>query len=192
MNARIHSKIGTFATGIVGLALSLGVMAQEAPARGPLPFSAHDQNGDGSVSEPEFAAVRARQEAKGWPMHRAQSFAALDANRDGRLSTEEFAAGLRPAQSGMRGGAIPAPTGVARGKMPAFAEFDRDADGRMTEQEFNDARTERIKARAEQGRMMRGMADGHTFADLDANHDSTVSPEEFAAHQAAQRTKMGQ
>ena len=73
----------------------------------------------------------------------------------------------------------------------AFADFDLDKNGRMTEAEFDEARAARMKQRAEEGRMMRGMADGCTFAEIDTNHDGSVTPEEFAVHQAAQRQRKG-
>lgn len=191
MKTRSNCRFGAFVAGVVGLSVSLVSAAQDLPARGPAPFSSYDQNGDGAVSEAEFNAVRARRQAEGRPMRSAPSFTSLDANRDGRLSVEEFAAGQRPAGGGMRSGAPSGTSGMARGNMPAFSDFDRDSDGKITAQEFNDARAIRIKERAEEGRMMRGMADGHAFSDLDTNHDGTVSPAEFAEHQAAQRSKMG-
>lgn len=191
MNARDNGRVCAVMAGIVGLSLSLGAAAQDLPARGPVPFAIYDKNGDGTVSETEFNAVRAQREAEDRPMRMAPSFASLDVNRDGQLSTKEFAAGQRPAGSGMHSGTPPRPSGLARGNMPAFSEFDLNSDGTITEQEFNDARALRIKERAEEGRMMRGMADGHAFSDLDTNHDGAVSPEEFAAHQAAQGMKMG-
>lgn len=192
MNARTNGKVGAVVAGIIGLAISLGSAAQELPTRGPVPFAVYDQNGDGTISEAEFKAVREQRQAEGRPMRMAPSFASLDANRDGRLSAEEFAAGQRPAGDGMRSGAKPGPTGKVGVNMPAFADFDRNADGKITEQEFNDSRAARMKERAEEGRMMRGMADAHTFAYIDTDHDGAVSPAEFAAHQTAQRTKRPQ
>lgn len=191
MNTRNCCRVGAFAAGVVGLSLSIGSAAQELPPRGPAPFSAYDQNGDGAVSEAEFNTFRAQRQADGRPMRMAPSFKSLDSNRDGRLSSEEFAAGQRPAGGGQRSGPMPGRAGMPRGDMPAFADFDRDANGMLTEQEFNDARAARIKERAEEGRMMRGMASAKAFGDLDTNRDGSVSPDEFAAHQAAQRQKTG-
>lgn len=201
LSARVRIHAGAVAAGVVGLSLSAGATAQDVPARGPVPFAVYDQNGDGAVSEAEFDAVRAKRQSEGRPMRRAPSFAELDADHDGKLAPQELAAGPRPGaggmqggmKGGMQGGTRPGPTGAGHGEMPTFADFDLNADGRVTEQEFNDARAERMKQRAQEGRMMRGMADGCAYAEIDTNSDGTVSPEEFAAHQAARRdTQMGQ
>lgn len=178
---------------------STAATAEGLPAQGPVPFAAYDANGDGAISEAEFNAVRDKRQAEGRPMRMAPSFAAMDTDHDGRLTLQELTAGQRPAaggmqggmQGGMHGGMKPGPGGAAAGNMPTFADFDLNKDGSMTEAEFNEARAARMKERAQQGRMMRGMADGCTFAEIDTNHDGTVSPEEFAAHQAARRQKMG-
>ena len=41
--------------------------------------------------------------------------------------------------------------------MPAFAEFDLNSDGVMTEDEFTEAHGLRISERAKKGYMMRGL-----------------------------------
>jgi Ca2+-binding EF-hand superfamily protein len=74
--------------------------------------------------------------------------------------------------------------------MPSFADFDLNKDGRITEEEFNEARAARIADRAQKGYPMRGMGNAATFADIDTNRDGTLSPAEFATHQAAHRQQM--
>ena len=74
--------------------------------------------------------------------------------------------------------------------MPTFADFDLNGDGKMTEDEFNQARAERIAKRAKEGRKMKNLANAPSFADIDTDGDGGVSPEEFAAHQAAHHSKM--
>jgi hypothetical protein len=76
------------------------------------------------------------------------------------------------------------------GAMPAFADFDLNRDGKITEEEFNEARAARIAERAQQGYPMRGLANAASFADIDTNHDGTLSPAEFAAHQTTHRQPM--
>jgi hypothetical protein len=83
----------------------------------------------------------------------------------------------------------PAPL-PGRGAMPAFADFDLNKDGKITEEEFNEARAARIADRAQQGYPMRGLANASSFADIDTSHDGTLSPAEFAAHQATHRQPM--
>ncbi len=80
--------------------------------------------------------------------------------------------------------------GPGPGQMPAFSDFDLNKDGKITEEEFNEARAARIADRAQKGYPMRGLANAASFADIDTNHDGTLSPAEFAAHQAAHRQRM--
>jgi len=64
-----------------------------------------------------------------------------------------------------------------------FTEFDIDADGVITEEEFYTVRNNRIKERMDQGYRMRNLPNAPTFADLDADGDGEISAEEYAAHQ---------
>lgn len=80
--------------------------------------------------------------------------------------------------------------GGGPGPMPAFADFDLNKDGRITEDEFNEARAARIADRAQKGYPMRGLQNAASFADIDTNRDGTLSPAEFATHQAAHRQQM--
>jgi Ca2+-binding EF-hand superfamily protein len=70
-----------------------------------------------------------------------------------------------------------------RPAMAAFADFDANGDGTISEQEFVDARNARIAARAGEGRPMRGLAQAEEFKDIDSNGDGNISREEFDAHQ---------
>lgn len=84
--------------------------------------------------------------------------------------------------------AAPAGTRPAGGpgmQRPTFADFDRNADGRISEQEFDATRSERIAQRASEGRPMRGLAGAPSFAEIDRDGDGSISPAEFAAHQLA-------
>ncbi|MGV8892336.1 MAG: hypothetical protein ACOH2K_05235 [Burkholderiaceae bacterium] len=81
--------------------------------------------------------------------------------------------------------------GAVQVAMPSFSEFDLNKNGKITEDEFNEARAARITDRAQQGYQMRGLANASSFADIDNNHDGAISPAEFSAHQSLQRKKMG-
>ncbi|HMW57315.1 MAG: EF-hand domain-containing protein [Candidatus Accumulibacter phosphatis] len=96
--------------------------------------------------------------------------AAADPPPDNRATTSPGTAspGSRP----------PAGPGMAR---PTFADFDRNGDGKITQQEFHATRSERQAQRA--GRPMRGMAGAPSFAEIDRDGDGSISPTEFAAHQ---------
>lgn len=74
--------------------------ADTMPLRGPLPFSTYDGNGDGSISETEFDAVRAermqQRAEEGRPMRgaaNAPSFSDFDADGDGKITPAELQAG---------------------------------------------------------------------------------------------------
>jgi len=62
---------------------------------------------------------------------------------------------------------------------PSFANFDLNHDGAITEQEFGEARAQRIKERSEQGYQMRGLANAPAFAEFDRNGDGRLDPTEF-------------
>lgn len=184
------------AAALAGTIFSLQAHAQSGPARGPMPFSAYDQNGDGSISAEEFAAARAQGKAEGRPMRNAPSFAELDKNQDGKLSADEFAARQRgPGGRGPGAGQGRGPgagKGAGPGAMPSFADFDLNKDGKITEEEFTEARSARISQRATEGYQMRGLANAPAFADMDTNHDRALEPGEFAAAQAQHRQQMRQ
>jgi len=191
-----------------------------ASAPGPMTFSAFDQNGDGVVTQQEFDAVRAERmgarAAAGAPMRgaaNAPTFADFDRNGDGRMTPDEFNAvqqgrwqsGTGPGRGmGQGGGMGPGPgmgmgpgagMGMGRGmgrNMPSFADFDLDGDGSLTEQEFYQARANRIAERSQQGYPMRNLPNAPTFQSLDANGDGRLDPQEFAAGQAQHRQQMMQ
>lgn len=173
------------AVAIGGVSFSMTALSEELPPRGPVPFSAYDQNSDGAVSKEEFDAVRGKRKAEGMPMRNAPPFAELDKNQDGKLSAEEFSA-RRNAQMGNSPGA----GGGGRGMMPSFSEFDLNKDGKIVEDEFTEARTARITKRLQEGYQMRGLANAPSFEDIDTNHDAAISPEEFAVQQAEHQKQM--
>lgn len=174
---------------IGGVSFSMLAFSEELPARGPLPFSAYDQNGDGFVSKEEFNAVREKLKAGGRPMRNALPFEEIDLNQDGKLSAEEYSA-HRSARMGNSPGMGAGRGAGMRGMMPSFSEFDLNKDGKITEEEFTDARTARITKRLQEGYQMRGLANAPSFADIDTNHDGAISPDEFSAHQAVHRQQM--
>ncbi len=56
-----------------------------------------------------------------------------------------------------------------------FADFDRNGDGRISEQEFDATRSERISQRASEGRPMRGLAGAPSFAEIDRDGDGSIA-----------------
>jgi len=66
---------------------------------------------------------------------------------------------------------------------PTFGDFDKNGDGKISRQEFELTRQERMKKMAEAGRMMRNAGNAPQFNDLDTNHDGYLEKNEFQNHQ---------
>jgi Ca2+-binding EF-hand superfamily protein len=179
-------------------------LAQQPSPRGPMTFSAFDLDGDGIVIEQEFDTARAQRmaerAAQGAPMRgaaNAPAFSDFDLNGDGRLTPEEFATvqqsrirgrpggGMGPGAGMGPGGGMGMGPGAGMGRnMPAFAEFDLNSDGVLTEQEFYEARANRIAERSQQGYPMRNLANAPSFETIDLSGDGRITPDEFSAGQA--------
>jgi Ca2+-binding EF-hand superfamily protein len=199
-----HSSRVDVMTRLAIAVMLVGSIAHAQPQQpmmppGPMSFSAFDLDGDGSVTPVEFDTARAQRMAQraasGAPMRgaaNAPTFADFDLNGDGRLTADEFAAahagipgrfgsGMGPGMGAGRGpGGGP---GMGR-NMPSFASFDLNGDGALTEQEFLEARANRIAERSQQGYPMRNLANAPTFDALDLDSDGLIGPDEFAAGQA--------
>lgn len=92
--------------------------------------------------------------------------------------------GIGPGGGGMGMGQNQGMGKGMRRNRPAFSEYDLNGDGKITEKEFNEARSKRISERAQQGYQMRNLGSAPSFADIDANKNGEISVEEFAAHQS--------
>lgn len=98
MRHRIRTLSMGVALALAGAGLSGTLLAQTPP--GPMTFASFDTNGDGVITEQEFATAHgervAERTAQGWPMRNAANpptFADFDQNADGQLTPQEFAAG---------------------------------------------------------------------------------------------------
>ncbi|MCF6354456.1 MAG: EF-hand domain-containing protein [Candidatus Polarisedimenticolaceae bacterium] len=82
-----------------------------------------------------------------------------------------------------------------RGPIP-FAAYDVDGNGAISEQEFQQIRSQRMQSRVAEGRPMRRAGKAPAFSLFDANKDGQLSPEELAAGQQTQmqnrQGRMGQ
>lgn len=88
----------------------LTLSAESLPLRGPIPFSAYDQNANGTIDKTEFYNMRdKRMKARadsGRPMRNAANapeFGEFDANGDGKITPKELKAG-QDARMQKRGG----------------------------------------------------------------------------------------
>lgn len=77
----------------------------------------------------------------------------------------------------------------SKGGPPPFSDFDLDANGFVSEEEFNTVRGQHMAAKAAEGKQMRGAATAPSFADIDTDGDGQLNPEELSAAQKAHREK---
>lgn len=72
-----------------------------------------------------------------------------------------------------------------RGPIP-FANYDRDGNGFISAQEFTQVRSERMAAKAAQGRAMKKAGNAPSFALFDEDQDGKLTEQELVAGQQAQ------
>ncbi len=72
-----------------------------------------------------------------------------------------------------------------------FEIFDKNMDGAVSEQEFNEAKATRMGEMAAQGRQMRGLSNAPTFDVIDSNKDGKLTPEEIQAFQKDEKMIQG-
>lgn len=70
-----------------------------------------------------------------------------------------------------------------------FTDFDVDGNGSISESEFNSVRSQRMAARAAEGKKMRCAAEAPAFADLDTDSDGQLNADELSAGQKAHMKK---
>jgi Ca2+-binding EF-hand superfamily protein len=73
---------------------------------------------------------------------------------------------------------------------PSFEKFDADGDGFISEEEFVQKRAERMAARAQEGRQMKGAANAPSFSDFDSNGDGKLDVDEFTSGRDAHKKSM--
>ncbi len=116
-------------------------------------------------------------------------FEDFDKDGDGKVTPAEFSQGIAAHRQDVGQGQMGQGAGMM-GNMPTFEEFDLDKNGYLHKEEFIEARTKRISARAKEGRMMRGLSNMMEFEDFDKDGDAKVTPEEFAQGMAAHRQEQ--
>ncbi len=71
--------------------------------------------------------------------------------------------------------------------MPSFSDFDANANGKITQTEFENAQQSRMQKHAEDGRLMRNAPSAPVFKDVDSDANGYIDKSEFANHQRQQR-----
>ena len=101
-----------FLSGTIVLSAAV-IQAATVTAKGPIPFSTYDADGNGGISQQEFTAARTRHQdavqssgRQGRGMANAPSFSVIDTDSDGQISSQELAAyqNQRRSGRGMGGG----------------------------------------------------------------------------------------
>lgn len=205
MSVQIKLNPAGLLTVLVMTFAPMAVQAQEIPARGPIPFGAYDKDGNSQISEDEFNQVRdERMSAKaveGKPLRgaaNAPSFSSFDTNKDGQLSKQELMSGQKTQMEKRRGMGQGMGQGRGMGKgqgmnkrmgenMPAFSDYDLNGDGKLREKEFDEARSQRITKRAQQGYQMKNIGQAPGFAEIDADGNGEIDSKEFETHQLQHR-----
>jgi Ca2+-binding EF-hand superfamily protein len=73
--------------------------------------------------------------------------------------------------------------------MPTFEEYDLNNDGKITQNELEEARTKRMTEKAKEGKMLRNAGNAPAFSQMDKNNDGSLNKEEFQLHQNEQMKK---
>lgn len=72
---------------------------------------------------------------------------------------------------------------------PRFSDFDLNSDGKITQSELEQGRTNRMEQRAKEGRMLKNAGEGHSFSEIDADKDGSISRKEFLLHKTIHHTQ---
>jgi Ca2+-binding EF-hand superfamily protein len=150
----------------------------------PPSFTKFDLNGDGTLSPQELLQGQNRRRAQ------RQQGMSDDGGRSGTSPGPGMGPDMGPGMGRGMGPGGGAAMGPGRGRhMPSFSDFDLNADGLLHQQEFEQARAQRIRERLEQGYQMRNLQNAPTFNAIDTDQDGAVSAQEFAAAQAKHRQR---
>ena len=67
--------------------------------------------------------------------------------------------------------------------MESFNNFDLNKDGIVTQKEFDDTKTAKMTARANEGRQLKNAGNSLTFQDIDTNKDGKITQNELSIAQ---------
>ena len=151
--------------------LAFNIQAGEGKAAGKVSFSDVDTDGDGCISEEEFTGFHGKMHGKGKGHGKGYG------KGHGHGGNKGYGSGCCEGK------------GMKR-NMPAFADFDLDGDGAISESELNQGRAKRMSEMAAEGRQMKHASEAPLFSDIDSDGNGGISEQEFAAHQAEHHKKM--
>lgn len=153
--------------------------AASAPA-----FSDIDTDGDGLLSPEELAiAQKAHMKQMGKGEHKGKGKGERKCQGKGEHKCQGKCEPVSKAGHKGQGKGM-------KGKMPGFADFDLDGDGKIIESEFNEAHAKKMSEMAAAGHKMKHVGDAPGFSGIDTNSDGEISEQEFATHQAEHHKKM--
>lgn len=179
----LHTLAISLALLSIGLSASTWAADASAAPRGPMSFATVDTDKNGSISESEFNAMKQQHHPKnGKPAigMKAPVFADFDSNHDGQLSPEELQAGQEAHHKAMQ--AKPhCKCDEKKHQGPHFEFFDLNKDGAISEAEFTEARNQHRAEREKMGKKVPDISKLPTFADIDTDHNGSLSKEELAA-----------
>jgi len=73
--------------------------------------------------------------------------------------------------------------------LPTFEQYDLNNDGKITQNELEEARAKRMSQKAKEGKMLRNAGNAPAFTTMDKNKDGSLNQEEFRLHQTEQMKK---
>jgi Ca2+-binding EF-hand superfamily protein len=148
-----------------------------------------DSNQDNKLSFEEFSAKKKKQKGDKYKLcdevSLADKFKNMDKNADGFVDSEELQQYRKDYKGGKWGK-------YGKGKKRAAAKFrffDTNKDGKISKDEFIEARGNRVSKRVKEGGKMKNLKNMPSFEDIDQNNDGQIDKNEFKTFKKKRREK---